>query len=148
MRARTTALLLTMLIAAFAVVAVTVEAVRTRRLELGSGGVADDIPEGFYGSPPTGHTRLRADGDRVLEDRPSQHRRLDRRCQRALVHGVRTLTRRGCLPVDHLSAVHAPGMRCCPRAPGGYEDLAAVGNKAIHYCRRHGRAIRSQLRPR
>lgn len=50
MRARTTTLLITMLIAAFAMVTATVEAVRTGRLELDSGGVADDIPEGFYGS--------------------------------------------------------------------------------------------------
>lgn len=50
MRARTTTLLITMLIAAFAMVTVTVEAVRTGRLELDSGGVADDIPEEFYGS--------------------------------------------------------------------------------------------------
>ncbi|WP_193105168.1 hypothetical protein [Brachybacterium sp. FME24] len=43
-------MLITMLVAPLVVVTVTVEAVRTRRLELDGGGVADDIPEHFYGS--------------------------------------------------------------------------------------------------
>jgi len=50
MRGRTTALVITMFIAAVVVVAVTVEAVRTDRLQLNSGGIADGIPDSFYGS--------------------------------------------------------------------------------------------------
>lgn len=50
MRARTTALLVTMLIAAFTVVTVAVETVRTGRGELDSGGAAEDIPDSFYGT--------------------------------------------------------------------------------------------------
>ncbi|MFC0673819.1 hypothetical protein [Brachybacterium hainanense] len=44
-----TAALLAMLIGAFAVTTVAVEAVRTGRWELGRGSVAEDIPDGFYG---------------------------------------------------------------------------------------------------
>lgn len=50
MTSRTTVLLVTMLIAACATVLVVVEAVRTGRLVLGSGSVADHLPEGFYGA--------------------------------------------------------------------------------------------------
>lgn len=50
MKARTMTLLVTILIAAFATVAMAVEAVRTGRWELDSGGAADEIPAGFYGN--------------------------------------------------------------------------------------------------
>ena len=43
-------LLLTMLAAALVVLVVTVEATRTGRLELGGGGAADHVPDGFYSS--------------------------------------------------------------------------------------------------
>ncbi len=45
--ARRIVLILTLVPAAFTVL-VTVEAIRTRRFALGTGGAADSIPDGFY----------------------------------------------------------------------------------------------------
>ncbi|SJM58059.1 hypothetical protein [Gulosibacter sp. 10] len=44
----TAVLICTIAVAALLVILITVEAIRTGRWELGGGGVADRIPDGFY----------------------------------------------------------------------------------------------------